>query len=101
VVVIGLVTLAFVGILQSVGALVEPLPVETGWCDAADEAKRGQTTGHRPSTPVAVVPARPSVPDRNDSALDILDLATSLIASVRLGPSESRAPPTILTRSGI
>jgi hypothetical protein len=101
VVVIGLVTLAFVGILQSVGALVEPLPIETGWCDAADEAKRGQTTGHVPSTPVAVVPARPCVPDRNDSALDILDLASSPIASVRLGPPDSRAPPALLTRSGI
>lgn len=101
VVVIGLVALAFVGILQSVGALVEPLPIETGWSDAADEATRGQTIGHVPSTPVAVVPARPRVPDRNDSALDILDLATSLIAGVRLGPPESRAPPALLTRSGI
>jgi hypothetical protein len=101
VIVIGLVTLAFVGILQSVGALVEPLPIGTGWCDAADEAKRGQTTGHVPSTPVAVVPARPYVPDRNDSALDTVDLASSFLASVRLGPAESRAPPALLTRSGI
>jgi len=99
VVVIGLVTLALVGILQSVGALVEPLPIETGWCDGADEAKRGQTTGHAPSTSVAVVPTRPSVPDRNDSALDVLDPATSLISGVRLGPPESRAPPALLTRS--
>jgi hypothetical protein len=99
VVAIGLVALAFVGILQSVGALVEPLPIETGWCDGADDAKRGQTTGQIPSTPVAVGPARPRVPDRNDSALDVVDLTTQLISGVRLGPPESRAPPALLSRS--
>jgi hypothetical protein len=99
VIVIGLVALAFVGVLQSFGALVEPLPIETGWCDRADEAKRGQTTGRIPSTPVAVVPTRPCVPDRNDSALDVLDLTTQLISDVRLGPPDSRAPPALLSRS--
>ena len=98
-IVIGLVTLALVGVLQSVGALVEPLPIETGWCDGADEAKRGQTTGRILSTLVAVVPARPYVPDRNDSALGVLDLTTQLISGVRLGPPESRAPPALLSRS--
>src|SRR5262245_62095751 len=99
VIVIGLVTLALVGVVQSVGALVEPLPIETGWCDGADEAKRGQTTGQIPSTPVAIVPARPCVPHRNDSELDGLDLTTRLISGIRLGPPESRAPPALLSRS--
>ena len=101
VIVIGLVTLALLGVLQSVGALVEPLPIEPGWCDSADEAKRGQTTGQVPSIPAAVVPARPCVPDRNYSSLDILDVATRLISVVRLGPPESRAPPALLSRSVI
>jgi hypothetical protein len=102
VVVIGLVTLALLGILQSVSALVEPLPIETGWCnEAADEAKRGQTARQVPSTPAAVIPARPCVPDRDDSALDVVGLTTPLLSGVRLGPPESRAPPALLTRSSI
>jgi hypothetical protein len=99
VIVIGLVTLALVGVVQSVGALVEPLPIETGWCDGADGATRDQTGGHIASTPVAIVAARPYVPDRNDSALGVLDLTTQLISGVRLGPPESRAPPALLSRS--
>ena len=96
-VVVGLITLAVVGMLQSLGALVEPLPIDASWCsDAAGEDERGQTSGRGPSSPVAIGPVAPSIPHRGESTRDVFDDATAPAASVRLLSRESRAPPALL-----
>jgi len=100
VVIAGLITLALVGMLQSLGALVEPLPIESTWCsDAAGEDERGQTTGRGPACPSAIGPGASSTPRRGEPTLDVLDDTTAPAFSVLLLSQESRAPPALLTHS--
>jgi len=100
VVVAGLITLALVGMVQSLGALVEPLPIDVTWgSDAAGEDERGQTTGRGPASPAAIGPAALSTPRRGEPTLDALDDTTAPAFSVLLRSQESRAPPALLTHS--
>jgi len=97
VVVVGLITLAVVGMLQSLGALVEPLPLDASWYgDAAGEDERGESRGWGPFSPVAIGPAAPSIPRRGEPTRDVLDDPTAPVCSVRLLSHESRAPPAPL-----
>jgi hypothetical protein len=97
VVVAGLITLAVVGMLQSLGALVEPLPIDASWCgDAAGEDERGESSGRGPCSPVAIGPAAPSIPRRGEPTRDVLDDPKAQASSVRLLSHESRAPPALL-----
>jgi len=100
VVIAGLITLALVGMVQSLGALVEPLPVEVTWrSDAAGEDERGQTTGRGPASRAAIGAAAPSPPRRGEPTLSALDDTTAPAFSVLLRSQESRAPPALLTHS--
>jgi len=102
VVIVGLVTLAVVGMLQSLGALVEPLPIDASWCsDATGEDERGQTSGRGPSSPVAIGPAAPTIPHRGEPTRGVLHDTTGPAAGVRLLSRESRAPPALLVHSSL
>jgi hypothetical protein len=100
VVVVGLITLALVGMVQSLGVLVEPLPIDVAWrSDAAGEDERGQTPGRGPASPAALGAAAPSTPRRGEPTLDALDDTTAPAFSVLLQSQEPRAPPALLTHS--
>src|SRR4029077_18597539 len=53
----GLITLAFVGMLQSLGALAETVPVDPTWGgDACSDTERGHAAGRGPSSHDAIGP---------------------------------------------
>jgi hypothetical protein len=100
VVVVGLIALAFVGMLQSLGALVEPLPIDATWCrDATGEDERPHAAGRGSACPDAIGSAAPSAPRRDDPTLDVVDDKTTPVDNVRLLSRESRAPPALLAHS--
>jgi len=93
----GLITLALVGMLQSLGALADIVPVDPTWrSDASSEDERGHAAGRGPSSPEGIGPVAVSLPRRAQPTLDpIADTATPH-SSVRLPSQESRAPPALL-----
>ena len=93
----GLLTLALVGMLQSLGALADTVPVDPTWrSDTADEDERGHAAGRGPSSPEAIGPAAISSPHRVEPTLDVIDDTTAPAFSVRILSQESRAPPALL-----
>jgi hypothetical protein len=100
VVVAGLITLALVGVLQSLGALVEPLPIDATWCsDQTGEDERGRVAGGRPACPDAIACAAPTIPRRGAPTLDAVDDWTAFPYNARLLSRASRAPPALLAHS--
>jgi len=96
-VIAGLITLALVGMLQSLGALVEPLPIDATWCsDATGEDERPRATGRGPSCPDAIGSAAPNIPRRSEPTLDVVADAPAAPDNARHLSSESRAPPALL-----
>ncbi len=100
VVVAGLITLALVGMLQSLGALVEPLPIDEAWCsDQTGDDERGRTAGRGTTYPPAIVPAAPPAPPHLDPARDVVTECFTPPDNLRLLSRESRGPPPLLTHS--
>ena len=98
----GLITLALVGMLQSLGALADTVPVDPTWrSDTTDEDERGHAAGRGPSSPDAIGPAATSSRHGGEPTLDVLDDTTAPAFSVRLLSQESRAPPALLRHSSI
>jgi hypothetical protein len=99
-VIAGLITLALFGMLQSLGALVEPLPKDATWCsDATGEDERPRAAGRGPSCPDAIGSAAPSIPRRSEPTLDVVADAPAAPDNARHLSSESRAPPALLAHS--
>lgn len=98
----GLITLALVGMLQSLGALADTVPVDPTWrSDTTDEDERGHAAGRSPSSPGAIGPAAIRSPHRVEPTLDVLDDTTAPAFSAQLLSPESRAPPALLRHSSI
>ena len=95
----GLITLAFVGMLQSLGALAETVPVDPTWrSDASSDDERGHAAGRGPSSHDAIGPVAVSIPRRAQPTLDLIADTAALLSSVRLPSQESRAPPALLSQ---
>jgi len=100
VVVAGLITLALVGMLQSLGALIEPLPIDEAWCsDQTGDDERGRTAGRGTACPPAIVPAAPPAPPHRGPARGVVARCFTLPDNARLLSRESRGPPSLLTHS--
>jgi hypothetical protein len=98
----GLITLALVGMLQSLGALADTAPVDPTWrSDAAGEDERGHAAGRGPASPGAIGPAGIRAPRRGEPTLDIPFEPAALDSSVRLRSRPSRAPPAPLFRASL
>lgn len=98
-VLVGLITLAFVGMLQSLGALADTVPVDPTWrSDASSDDERGHAAGRGPSSPDAIGPAAVSIQGRAQPTLDLIADTAALLSSVRLSSQKSRAPPALLSQ---
>lgn len=98
----GLITLAFVGMLQSLGALADTVPVDPTWrSDASTDDECGHAAGREPSSPDATGPAAVSIQGRAQPTLDLIADTATLLSSVRLPSQESRAPPALLSQVSI
>jgi hypothetical protein len=96
-VIAGLITLALVGMLQSLGALADTVPVDPTWrSDASGEHEYGHAAGRGPSSPDAIGPAALAAPRRAQPITDFIADTAALHASPRLPSRESRAPPALL-----
>jgi hypothetical protein len=94
----GLITLAFVGMLQSLGALADT-PVDPTWrSDASSDDERGHAAGRGPSSQHAIGPVAVSIPCRAQPTLDLIADTAGLLSSLRLPSQESRAPPALLSQ---
>ncbi len=95
----GLITLALVGMLQSLGALADIVPVDPTWrSDASSDDERGHVAGRGPSSHDAIGPAAIRIPRRAQPTLDLIADAAAHHSSVRLPSQESRAPPALLAQ---
>ena len=98
-VLVGLITLAFVGMLQSLGALADTVPVDPTWrSDASSDDERGHAAGRGPSSPDAIGPAAVSIQGRAQPTLDLIADTAAFLSSVRLSSQKSRAPPALLSQ---
>jgi hypothetical protein len=98
-VIAGLITLAFVGMLQSLGALADTVSVDPTWrSDASSDDERGHPAGRGPSSPDAIGLAAASIQGRAQPTLDPIADTAALLSSVRLPSPESRAPPALLSQ---
>jgi len=102
-VIAGLITLALVGVLQSLGALVaDTVPVEPTWrSDTAGEDERGQTAGRGVSSPDGVGSAFIHLPRRDDASRNAVGEPAATAAHARSRSHEPRAPPALLTHLSV
>jgi len=102
-VIAGLITLALVGVLQSLGALVsDTVPVEPTWrSDTAGEDERGQSSGHGVSGPDAAGGALIDLSHRGDPSRNAVGAPAAPAAHARSRSHESRAPPALLTHLSV
>jgi hypothetical protein len=92
-----LITLALVGMLQTL-VLADPAPVDPTWkSEAAREDERGHAAGHASSTPDATGPVASYIIDSGAPARPAFDDRPASAVGVRLPSSESRAPPRLLS----
>lgn len=98
----GLITLALVGMLQSLGVLADTVSVDPTWrSDTADEDERGHAAGQGPASPEAIGPTGILAPRRDDPARDIPVEPVTLDSSAQLRPRQPRAPPAPLFRASL
>jgi hypothetical protein len=102
-VIVGLITLAFVGVLQSLGALAaDTVPVEPQWrSDAAGEDERGRAAPGEAPGPDAAGVAAVDLPYRAEPSLDAVARTTAPASSVRFRSPDSRAPPALLAPTSV
>jgi len=101
-VIAGLITLAIVGMLQSLGALADNVPVDPTWqSDAAGEDERGHAAGRGASSPDAVGAAAMGLPHRGEPTLAVVACTTAPASRIRPGSQASRAPPALLTHASV
>jgi hypothetical protein len=99
-VIAGLITLALIGMVQSLGVLADTGPFEPTWrSEAADEDERAG--GRSSPSPEASGPTAIRLPGRGEPIFDLVDQSTPTASSVRLPSRESRAPPALLARASI
>ncbi|HEY7541112.1 MAG TPA: hypothetical protein VIF11_13275 [Methylomirabilota bacterium] len=95
--VVGLVTLAIVGMLQTL-VRVDPASVDPTWkSDVAGEDERGHVAGRAPSTPDAAGPIASNIMGRGGPARETLGDRSVSAAGLRPPSSQSRAPPILLS----
>ncbi len=101
--IVGLITLAFVGVLQSLGALaVDTVRVEPEWrTDAAGEDERGHAAPRTTPGPDALGVVAIDLPYRAEPSLHAVARTTAPASSVRLGSPDSRAPPALLVSASV
>jgi hypothetical protein len=92
-----LITLALVGMLQTL-VLADPAPVDPTWkSEAASEAERGHAAGRASFTPDATGPAASYIIGYGAPAREAFGDRPASAVGVRLRSSESRAPPRLLS----
>ncbi len=97
----GLITLALVGVLQSLGALADTVPAEPEWrSGAAGEDERGHAA-RGASGPDAVGVAAVDLPYRAEPSLGAVGFAPAPASSFRLRSADSRAPPALLRHTSV
>lgn len=99
----GLITLALVGVLQSLAALVtDTVPVEPTWrSDTAGEDECGQASGHDVSGPDAAGGALIDLAHRGDPSRNGVGAPAAPAAHARSRSHEPRAPPALLTHLSV
>jgi len=100
-VIAGLITLALVGVLQTLNALADRVPVEPEWrSDAAGEDERGPA-GRGASGPDAVGASAVDLPYRAEPSLGAVASVPAPASSLRRRSADSRAPPALLRPESI
>ena len=95
--VVGLVTLAIVGMLQTL-VLADPAPVDPTWkSDVAGEDERGHAAGRASSNHDAAGPVASDIVGRSEPARETLGDPSVSAAGLRLPASPSRAPPLLFS----
>jgi hypothetical protein len=96
-VVVGLVTLALVGMLQTL-VLADPAPVDPTWkSEASGEDERGHAAGHASTNPDAAGPPADFIIGYGEPARESLADPAASAAGLRRAASPSRAPPFLLS----
>jgi len=96
-VVVGLVTLALVGMLQTL-VLADPAPVDPTWkSEAAGEDERGHAASHVSTNPDAAGPVASHLIGYGEPAREALGDPALSAAGLRRAASQSRAPPLLFS----
>ncbi len=97
-VIAGLITVAVVGMLQSLGAFVGTVPDATWRSDASIDDEGGHAAGRGPSNPDVIVPATVGAATHARPTADLVVKTVARRGSVRFRWREPRAPPALLTQ---
>jgi hypothetical protein len=97
-VIAGLITIAFVGMLQSLGVLAGPVPDTTWRSDATTDDERGHATGRGPANLDVIAAGVAGVDARDQPTGDVIVETVACHATARFQCPEPRAPPTLLTQ---
>src|SRR5262249_23597252 len=96
-VIAGLITIAVVGMLQTLGAFAATVPDATWRSDASREDGRALAAGRGPSNPDVLVPAMVGIAHHVSPTVDLVVQTVAYGARVRCDRPEPRAPPALLT----
>jgi hypothetical protein len=97
-VIAGLITIAFVGMLQSLGVLAGTVPDTTWRSDAATDDERGHATGRGPANRAVIVAGVAGIDPRDRPTGDVVVETVACRATVPFQCPESRAPPALLAQ---
>jgi hypothetical protein len=98
----GLITLALVGIVQSLGARGDIIPVDPVWRgEAPVEDERGHAGGLDVSSPDAAGATAIELPDRGEPTQGVAEDATAPASRLRLRSPEPRAPPALSAHASV
>lgn len=94
----GLITIAFVGMLQSLGVFAGTVPDATWRSDATTGDERGHATGYGPANPEVIVAGVAGIDPRDQPSRDVVVETVARLARVRFQCPEPRAPPALFTQ---
>lgn len=97
-VIAGLITIAFVGMLQSLGAFAGTVPDATWRSDATTDDERGHAAGRGPANPDVIVARVAAIDPRDQPIGDVVVETVACRATIRFRCPEPRAPPALLTQ---
>jgi len=97
-VIAGLITIAFVGMLQSLGVLAGTVPDATWRSDAATDDERGHATGGGPANRAVIVAGVAGIDPPDRPTGDVVVETVACRATVRFQCPESRPPPALLAQ---
>lgn len=98
----GLITLALVGMLQSLGALADTVSVDPVWRgEAAGEDERGDAGGRGASSPDAAGATAIDLPHRGEPMRGAAVSSVAPASRLRLRSPEPRAPPVLSAHASV